>query len=56
MAPERKRKAVQINWLITWVSCMVFVTLATIRPSAEKAADPNVTNRRMAPRFPHVCM
>jgi len=48
VAPDRKRKPVQINWLMICVSCMVLVTLATTRPKAEKVAEPIITSRKIA--------
>ena len=46
---RKKRKPIQIRLLMIWVSCMVFVTLATISPKDEKVAEPSVTSRRDRP-------
>ena len=35
---------------------MVLVTLATIRPKAEKVPAPMVTSKKTAQRFPQSCM
>ena len=35
---------------------MVLVTLATINPNAENAAEPTVTSRKIAQRLPQDCM
>ena len=42
---------------MTWVSCMVLVTLATTRPSDAKDTVPRVTRMKIArrsPKFAHV--
>jgi len=50
--PERKIRGSQMSWLMTCVSCMVLVTLATTRPIDAKDTVPIVIRRNAETRSP----